>query len=86
MIYTTPKPICQRSIVRSLVLALLGICETGSAAGMDPTAKWAWSTNAGWINFNPTVGGDVAVFGDHLEGYIWSGERRLDKAGDPHRR
>jgi hypothetical protein len=38
---------------------------------MDPNSKWAWSTNAGWINFNPT-GGDVAVYRDHLEGYIWA--------------
>jgi hypothetical protein len=45
--------------------------QTGSPAGIDPTAKWAWTTNAGWINFNPT-GGDVAVYGDHLEGYIWA--------------
>ena len=33
--------------------------------------KWAWSTNAGWINFNPTNGG-VTVCNDHLEGYAWA--------------
>ena len=72
MIYTTPKPIGRGALFAAVVLALLGMYQTGSAAGMDPTAKWAWSTNAGWINFNPTAGGNVAVYGDHLEGYIWA--------------
>ena len=57
MIYTTPKPIGRGALFAAVVLAMLGMYQTGSAAGMDPTAKWAWSTNAGWINFNPTVGG-----------------------------
>ncbi len=34
--------------------------------------KWAWATNASWINFNPTHGG-VQLFDDHLEGYAWAG-------------
>ena len=72
MIYTRPKPIGRGALVAVVVLAMLGIYRTGSAAGLDPTAKWAWSTNTGWINFNPTVGGNVAVYGDHLEGYIWA--------------
>ena len=72
MIYTTPKPIGRGALFAAVVLAMLGMYQTGSAAGIDPAAKWAWSTNAGWINFNPTVGGDVAVYGDHLEGYIWA--------------
>ena len=71
MIYTIPKPIGRVALFAAVVLALLGICQIGSAAGMDPTAKYAWSTNAGWINFNPT-GGAVAVFVDHLEGTIWA--------------
>ena len=72
MIYTTPKPISRGALFATVVLALLGVCQIVSAAGMDPTAKWAWSTNTGWINFNPTVGGSIAVYGDHLEGYIWA--------------
>jgi hypothetical protein len=68
---------------------MLGRYQTGSAAGINPGAKWSWSTNAGWINFNPTIGGDVAVYGDHLEGYIWAenvGWRRLGThtGGSPH--
>ena len=72
MIYTTPKPIGRVVLFAVVVLAMLGMHQTGSAAGIDPTAKWAWSANVGWINFNPTVGGSVAVYGDHLEGYIWA--------------
>ncbi len=72
MIYTTTKTIGRGAVFAALILAILGMSKTGSAASINPTAKWAWSTNAGWINFNPTVGGSVAVYGDHLEGYIWA--------------
>ena len=39
-------------------------------SNIDSDAKWAWATNAGWINFNPPNGG-VTVYSDHLEGYAW---------------
>ena len=37
--------------------AILGMFKITSAAGMDPTAKWAWGANVGWVNFSPTGGG-----------------------------
>jgi hypothetical protein len=42
-----------------------------------PPKKWAWSTNAGWINFAPTAPNGVfmdgaAFYPDHLEGFAWS--------------
>lgn len=40
------------------------------SSNIDPEARWAWSTDAGWINFNPLHGG-VMVCADHLEGYAW---------------
>jgi hypothetical protein len=44
----------------------------GSAASnIDATNKYAWSTNAGWVNFSPANGG-VTVATDHLEGYAWA--------------
>jgi len=50
---------------------VLCACTPGLAAGnIDPADKYAWSTNAGWINFNPAFGG-VTVYSDHLEGYAW---------------
>ncbi len=30
----------------------------------------AWSENAGWLNFK-AMGGDVQVYADHLEGFVW---------------
>jgi hypothetical protein len=72
MSYATPNPIGRGTVFAAVILGMLGMYQLGSAAGLDPAAKWAWSANAGWINFNPTAGGDVAVYGDHLEGYIWS--------------
>lgn len=42
-----------------------------------PPKKWAWSTNAGWINFAPAAPNGafmdgVAVYADHLEGFAWA--------------
>jgi hypothetical protein len=55
-----------------VALIALGLFKIVEAAGsIDPVNKWAWSTNAGWINFNPSNGG-VTVCGDHLEGYAWA--------------
>lgn len=35
------------------------------------TSTNAWSTNAGWINFNAAHSG-AKVFPDHLEGFAWA--------------
>jgi hypothetical protein len=53
-----------------LVLALLAVGVALAAGNISTTDKWAWGTNAGWINFNPDHGG-VTVYPDHLEGYAW---------------
>ncbi len=57
-----------------LVSALfLGLVSVVYAAGnIDSTNKWAWGGNVGWLNFNPTHGGGVTVYDDHLEGYAWA--------------
>lgn len=44
----------------------------GMAAVIADSAKYAWSENAGWLNFksaNNTT--PVQVFADHLEGFTW---------------
>jgi hypothetical protein len=53
--------------------AVLGLFKVVQAAtgNIDPTNKWTWATNVGWINFAPTHGG-VTVYADHLEGYAWA--------------
>ena len=53
----------------ALVLAAAAPCH--GAGDIHPEHKWAWSTNAGWINHQPAHGG-VTVYGDHLEGYAWA--------------
>lgn len=55
----------------ALVLAL-GFWQIAQAAGnINPINKWAWSTNSGWLNFNPTAAA-VRVCRDHLEGFAWA--------------
>ncbi|MCP4362377.1 MAG: hypothetical protein GY796_30600 [Chloroflexi bacterium] len=52
-------------------LTLLGTAVALADGSIDATDKWAWGSNSGWINFNPTHGG-VTVYSDHLEGYAWA--------------
>jgi hypothetical protein len=58
-------------MIVGIVLCLLGVARADAGSNISPTDKFAWSTNAGWINFNPTHGG-VTVYADHLEGYAWT--------------
>ena len=53
-----------------LILSLVAVGVALAAGNIDPTNKWAWGANAGWINFAPDNGG-VTVYSDHLEGYAW---------------
>ncbi|MBN1315658.1 MAG: hypothetical protein JXA42_09330 [Anaerolineales bacterium] len=53
-----------------LLVSLFGVVSAAANGSIDPDARWAWSANAGWINFNPPNGG-VTVYSDHLEGYAW---------------
>jgi len=59
------------ALLVGLILLLAPVTMVLAAGNIDPTQKWAWGTNTGWINFNPNNGG-VTVFDDHLEGYAWS--------------
>ena len=51
-------------------LSRAAIQTAPSALRGTNTSGYAWGTNTGWINFNPTDGG-VVVYSDHLEGYAW---------------
>jgi len=57
-------------LVIGITAALLSAAYAATNSNIDPQARWAWSTNAGWINFDPPNGG-VTVCDDHLEGYAW---------------
>ena len=39
----------------ALLLGLLGLGQAVLAGNIDGTDKYAWSTNAGWINFAPAT-------------------------------
>ncbi len=64
-----------KHIVLSIMLAVVAVAVLGvgtvlAQSPIDDNNKYAWSTNAGWINFNDANGG-VTVYEDHLEGYAW---------------
>ncbi len=52
-------------------LSALQPAATASESNISNTSKYAWSENAGWMNFHPLYGG-VNVYDDHLEGYAWA--------------
>ena len=63
------------AIVVAVMIGLL-VARAVFADSVDPTDKWAWGTNVGWLNFAPAVGGAdtshaATVYADHLEGYAW---------------
>ncbi len=57
-------------LIIGIMVSSLSVAYAATNSNIDPEAKWAWSTNTGWINFNPPNGG-VMVCADHLEGYAW---------------
>ena len=61
----------RHALLGAVVLALLLAAVAWADGSIDATDKWAWATNAGWVNFTPTDGGGVTVYSDHLEGYAW---------------
>ena len=63
-------------VIYSLLAALaaIGLVQAVEAAGnIDLVNKWAWSTNAGWINFNSSFGGmTVNPVSGAFDGYAWA--------------
>jgi len=55
----------------TLTLTLLLITHPLIADTISDTNKYAWSENAGWLNFKSS-NEQVSVFNDHLEGYVWA--------------
>jgi len=57
-----------------IVMAGLLLWGTGAAmaGNISSTDKYAWGANTGWNNFEPSNGGGVTVYDDHLEGYAWA--------------
>ena len=57
-------------LIIGLTVGLFSAVRAAANGNIDPVEKYAWSTGAGWINFDPPNGG-VTVYVDHLEGYAW---------------
>ena len=59
------------ALIAGAVLGLLLFVQVALGSNIDPTGKYAWSANAGWIDFAPAGYEGVTVYADHLEGYAW---------------
>jgi hypothetical protein len=60
----------KRILVISIFIVLF-FSQLILADEIDPTNPYAWSENAGWVNFAPS-NSEVSVYSDHLEGYAWA--------------
>jgi hypothetical protein len=74
----TTKNLLQNGATAIVVAVTLGllVAQAVLADSVDPTNRWAWGTNGGWLNFAPAVGSTgtsyaTTVYADHLEGYAW---------------
>ncbi len=61
----------KRTVFFIMAGLLLWGAEAVLAGNIDSGNKYAWSTNAGWINFN-TEHDSVTVKADHLTGFAWA--------------
>ena len=66
------RSIATFNLVCILLCGLFGPTTAWASEGnIDSTDKYAWSENAGWLNFRPTNGG-VTVHETYLSGYAWA--------------
>ena len=63
-------------LVALFLVCLVGIIQA-QTGNIDPTDKWAWGTNVGWVNFDPNVPGDTNDYGVKIDsegnffGWAW---------------
>jgi hypothetical protein len=62
----------QSSARALLVLSLAMLPWRMSLAGNIQSNSYAWSENAGWVNFAPTSGPGVTVADNAVTGFAWS--------------
>jgi hypothetical protein len=69
----TPKTTTGLPGCGALAAALLSLgAGPALATAIDDNGKFAWSENAGWLNFKSTNNSTpVQVYADHLEGFVW---------------
>jgi hypothetical protein len=55
------------------MLLMLSVCTNGENIDpYDEGAQYAWSQNAGWLNFEPAAGSGAHAGAGSLTGYIWA--------------
>jgi len=54
-----------------LAFFFLLLPEVQAQQYFNSTNKYAWSENAGWLNFKPNQS-QVIIYDDHLEGHVWA--------------
>ena len=60
------------SVIVIILMALGGGAVRAENIDPDSTGcKYAWSENAGWLNFKPSLGPGVTVTDNNLTGYVW---------------
>ena len=69
---TKKSQIKMLSVIFTATLLFLTPPKAQAAGNIDASHRFAWSSNAGWVNFNPNNFGGVSVYADHLEGYAWA--------------
>jgi hypothetical protein len=55
-----------------LILIALLLAAPFARAGNIAASSYAWSENAGWVNFAPNAGPGVTVSASTVTGYAWS--------------
>lgn len=60
--------------IRQIVLSILFFCRAtiGLAGNVDPSDKYAYSKNTGWLNFEPEEGPGVTVADGKVSGRVWA--------------
>ena len=74
----------QRMIHIATIVTILTVCALSGPTNIDPLHKFAWSENAGWLNWRDANGGADGVYVQptFLFGYIWAENVGWINAGD----
>jgi hypothetical protein len=60
------------SALAVLLSQLTLLIPARAASNIDPEVRFAWSENAGWLNFLPVAARGVEVSDTYLSGFVWA--------------
>ncbi|AQQ09299.1 hypothetical protein L21SP3_01102 [Sedimentisphaera cyanobacteriorum] len=64
--------ILKLSALAFLILAAGFFCFAENIDPYQDGSQYAWSVNAGWLNFQPAQGSGVQVSSDSVQGFVWA--------------